>query len=703
MELRLQRLNLNTLMESGLDYTEAMKGAVEMTKEQMTWVQKLAVTTPYDAQDIANVYTLARSYGFAADAAKGLTSDISDFAAGMGLGNQEIERIIVNFGQMTQQGKVTQRELNDLARGAFVPVNDILRKMQENLEMTDKEFEQFRYTGEGVQAFMVAFSDIVKTRFSGASQDMARTFKGATDNAKDFIKSLLGFGIVTPILDQVGGKIADFIGALTEEGNWERLTSAIGFFSGNLGVVIGDLLGMGPDVSGVADKIITKFQEWGIWIAQNREKISEFFDNIKTKAKDLFDAFKSGDFRGFLEVLGLDTGVLDKIMAFRDKIVGAFDTISAWATENGPVIQRFFESLGKIVGGVFENLTGMEVGGGGGLQEFLDGIIKFMDYVVLNQDGITEFVTQTLKLWGALQLIAFLLPILLAPFVALIGTILSIVGVVVSLIGVLTILLNPLTWIILAAMAFGLIIGMVIGLILRWIESVGGLENAWMIVTQKITDYLLELRDKVSEVLSNWLQTFTDWLTELWSKNVDFWTRIQDTIREKIQASRDAVSETLSEILTAIQDTVDAIVDKFTNTNWGTIGRNIIKGITRGVIHAANELVAAVVDAIQGAMEAAQLALGIQSPSKVFKEYGELMMEGMAIGISNMSGMVQSTMEDAMGEAVLPAMYATAQLGGMVSTQNSYTNNFNLTVNSSSPKEPILQDYNMLQSMAGTP
>jgi hypothetical protein len=109
------------------------------------------------------------------------------------------------------------------------------------------------------------------------------------------------------------------------------------------------------------------------------------------------------------------------------------------------------------------------------------------------------------------------------------------------------------------------------------------------------------------------------------------------------------------------------------------------------------------VDAIEGAMEAAQLALGIQSPSKVFKEYGELMMEGMAIGISNMSGMVQSTMEDAMGEAVLPAMYATAQLGGMVSTQNSYTNNFNLTVNSSSPKEPILQDYNMLQSMAGTP
>src|SRR3990172_2306044 len=111
LELRLKRLNANWLIENEniKDYSQAMELATQATREQLKWLQQLAFTTPYDAQDIANVFTLARSYGFAADEAKGLTQDISDFAAGMGLGDTEIERIIVNFWQMTQQGEGTQR------------------------------------------------------------------------------------------------------------------------------------------------------------------------------------------------------------------------------------------------------------------------------------------------------------------------------------------------------------------------------------------------------------------------------------------------------------------------------------------------------------------------------------------------------------------------------------------------------------------
>src|SRR5688572_22511169 len=52
MELRLNRLNFNSLVESGDTYKQALKAATEVTKEQLHWIQKLAITTPYDAQDV---------------------------------------------------------------------------------------------------------------------------------------------------------------------------------------------------------------------------------------------------------------------------------------------------------------------------------------------------------------------------------------------------------------------------------------------------------------------------------------------------------------------------------------------------------------------------------------------------------------------------------------------------------------------------
>ena len=113
-----------------------------MTKEQLTWLQKLAVTTPYDNNDISNMYTLARSYDFADDKARQMTDDITNFASGMGLTSEEMQRVIINFGQLQAQGKLNGQELRDLARGSFVPINAILDKMKTKLGLTTEEFDK---------------------------------------------------------------------------------------------------------------------------------------------------------------------------------------------------------------------------------------------------------------------------------------------------------------------------------------------------------------------------------------------------------------------------------------------------------------------------------------------------------------------------------------------------------------------------------
>jgi tape measure domain-containing protein len=148
IEFQVTYTRLNTLMKNEVigrlgpspstdeykdEYNAGLALATEQTKELITWTSKLAVLTIFGAEDILNVYTLAMSYGFASTQAEKLTESVLDFASGMGLGDTEMKRIIENFGQMRAQGKITGTELRDLARGSFVPVNDVLEEMAKNV------------------------------------------------------------------------------------------------------------------------------------------------------------------------------------------------------------------------------------------------------------------------------------------------------------------------------------------------------------------------------------------------------------------------------------------------------------------------------------------------------------------------------------------------------------------------------------------
>jgi len=670
LSLRLNRLNLNDALETTSDFTEATNLSIKATKEQLSWLQKLAVQTPYDAQDIANTFTLARSYGFASEAAKGLTEDISNFAAGMGLGGVEIKRIIVNMGQMVQQGKVTQREMNDLARGAFVPVNDVLKIMQEETGLTGAAFDKFRNSGEGVQSFLKAFSSLVDTRFTGAAQAMARTFSGASANAQDFVKSLIGFNVVAPVLDVVGGKIADFVSALTEEGNWELLNKNAAVFGNILSGLVGDLLG-GVDPGTFVDKLVEGFQRAGSWILENRDKIIGFFEGIKEaiqtkvipfiqrmvdKLFELRDWFVTN--RPAIEAFFKNIGMFiqTKVIPFVMKLVDAFMMLVDWVQSHGPLLQTFFEALGNIIGTVFENLTGIDFGGG--TQDFIQLIEKFLLYVIENQDAIAEFITNLLKLSAVFTVIGFVLGIIVALFTAIFTAVMSVVMAIAGLISIVVV------------MASGIGIGIMI-----------------------VIAFLILLMGHFTEIKS----AVVTWWTDMKTAFVDGANALGETF---IQMWEGLISTTTT--------FVGELVNTFTSIDWEGTGADIIGGIADGISGALAGLMSVVESAAQDIANAFANVLGIESPSKVFKEFGKFTMEGLAEGVAENAKIAEAAMMSAVGQIVTPALnmpaitqqYATAT-GPSVNNQNSYTNNYNLTVNSSAPTEPIIQDYNMLQSISG--
>ena len=82
-----------------------------------------------------------------------------------------------------------------------------------------------------------------------------------------------------------------------------------------------------------------------------------------------------------------------------------------------------------------------------------------------------------------------------------------------------------------------------------------------------------------------------------------------------------------------IPSMVSQIKNAFTSVNWGSVGMNIIKGIASGLTGAAGAIVEAAKSAANKALDAAKRALGIHSPSRVFRDQvGKMMALGMGIG-----------------------------------------------------------------------
>lgn len=637
LELRLSTLNFNSATESGLDYNAATAESIRLTKEQLDWIQKLAVLTPYDAQDIANVYTLARSYGFVDEEAKTLTESISNFAAGMGLGSQEIERIIVNFGQMVQQGKVTQREMNDLARGSFVPVNDVLKLMSQNTGVAMDAMDDFRKTGESVPAFMEAFIQLVDQRFSGASEKMASTFQGATANLKDLIKSIGGMNIVKPVLDVIGRNISKFITALTDEKRWDEMVMAAKGVGNGIASIVSSLLSLMPSADGVADGVVNALNGISGWLNKNKLKISTFILSIKKWIDSkLIPAIQE----------------LVKWLFGEDDKKGAFQRFGEWLeTTFVPAVQSAAKWVGDVLVPFLKNdllpvfiallpLAGaigqvlITAFGGTPNQSFTDwihntlipGIQAFTEWILTNKDEIA--------LWVERLLMA---TIQIAIFMAILSGVIAIISNVVAAFFNWLAVSNPWVAAILAAVAaLGLLyvaltgplgillmIGAVIGFVilqfklLKLAFDIG--VGAFEILFKKLGELLEELKQNV-------IQTFTE------------------------------------------------IGEAALSGDWEGVGKAIIDGMARGITANWNFLIDLVKSLAQNMID-------------TFKESFNIDFD-----ITDALGIGQGNSPRSQGSTLAPRTVNS-------STTSNY--HYNLSINSSANTEPVIADFNMLSSIGG--
>lgn len=706
LELRLERLNFNDLVESGDEYADVSKEAIRLTKEQLKWIQKLAVQTPYDNTDIANVYTLARSYGYADKKARSLTESVTDFAAGMGLSGEHIERIIINLGQMEQQGKITGTELRDLARGSFVPVNDILQRVAENMGITTEELNKLRSEGlVPASEFITAFQQVVEERFVGAAEKMAETIQGATDNMKDFVKSIVGFNIIKPILDTVGKKIAKFMDKLTEEKRWDAIVEAADRIAAALVSITEGLMGMLPSATSMADGVVVFFQKIADWLEENKDDIIQFFKDMGDRisndvipfVKEMWERFVDfvndpawtrvkqsvrwlvnniGDI--VLGILGMKDGLGDDDeKTFVDRIADVVSSIAQWVSEHKDEIIDFFrtagEKIGELVGALVDNkdtIIGVFEGMGDAIafiapiliEDVLPAITSILTFLSKNKEGVLKFLKAVAIAFIAWQIIATIAGMV-------IGLIAGVVAFMVTLAGAVGFIIAfPEIAIAALAMFLGFFIG----------------------IFAAIVGYLtVKFWPQIKEIMSKVLNDISNPFKKMWDKVEPFFTNLGKKVHDFFYG----IGETADNAL--------GLVD------WLNKGLKIMEGIGAGIMSGVGWVIDIMIQAASDIWNAFLDALDAHSPSKLFEKAGKWSLQGYGEGILDQVRKTTQLMQGAMAQVAMPALAmpsilqtVTAQSPAMASNVTN-TQNYTLNLNSSARTEPIIQDFNMMASLAG--
>ena len=176
-----------------------------------------------------------------------------------------------------------------------------------------------------------------------------------------------------------------------------------------------------------------------------------------------------------------------------------------------------------------------------------------------------------------------------------------------------------------------------------------------------IVDNLPQIIESAIKVITQFIETFAEHLPEILKQGILLITKLVAGLIEAIP-----------KIIAAMPKIIGAIVNAFAEIDWLELGKNIIVGIAEGILGAIQTLVEAAVNAAKAAFEAAKDFLGISSPSKKGMWMGEMLDEGMALGIEKNTGLVDDAISDLTDSATVNL--TTSSMSGYNAAQSQANN-----------------------------
>ena len=186
-----------------------------------------------------------------------------------------------------------------------------------------------------------------------------------------------------------------------------------------------------------------------------------------------------------------------------------------------------------------------------------------------------------------------------------------------------------------------------------WESIKSAVSSAWESVKSFISTSLETIKKTVQNIWNSIVSFLTGALEKIKSGIANSWENIKSSISTAVENIKNTVMNGWNNLVSTVTNAgpriVTAVKNGFNNAvnaarnfvnSAVSVGRNLIMGFVNGVKNAAGALINAVSGAVKGAIDWAKGLLGIHSPSRVFRQFGEYTDEGFIIGVNSKAGAV---------------------------------------------------------------
>lgn len=207
--------------------------------------------------------------------------------------------------------------------------------------------------------------------------------------------------------------------------------------------------------------------------------------------------------------------------------------------------------------------------------------------------------------------------------------------------------------------------------IIQFFSQLPGQIWNWLInAYNNVVSWGSNMFNKAAEVGSNFINNIINWISQLPG---EFSNWLNDTI-SKVASFASNLGQRASQ---AGQNMVNNIINAVKNlpSQMASIGKNIVQGVWNGITGMGSWLSSKVSSFFSGIVDGAKKALGIHSPSRVFRDQvGKYMAQGVGVGFEDETKNVERSMEGDF-EYLVAKMQATVDYERSMTTARVVTQN----------------------------
>lgn len=590
--------------ESTMSFAGYDKSKIETAKTQM---KDYADKTVYDLETVSNTTAQLAANGI--PNFEQLTEAAGNLNAVAGGNADTFGSVSMVLTQTAGAGKLTTENWNQLANA----IPGASGKLQEALKKNGAYTGDFRDAMAKGQITADEFNQaIMDLGFTDAAKQAATstdTFEGAMGNMQAAVTDGL-----MQIYDAIGSEnVTDFINGISDAVSKviPPIKKAIQWFKDNLPTI-------GPLITGIATAL------GGIMVAQKIEAMVTAFKTWKTATEGLTVAQRILNAVQLSSPIGLVLGLIAGLVAgivvlwntndgFRDAVMSAWQGIQDFVGNAIQAIGDFFTNLGTTISQLPQMFA-----------DWLDNVISTVTGWASNlaqqaASAGSQFVSNVVSFVQNLpHNIGYLLGTVIGTVISWVSNMASNAQKAGS-----QFLSNVVNFIQQLPSRIGGFLSSVIGKVGGWVSNMAS--NATRAGTQfnaNVVRFFQQLPSKIGSFLSQVISKLASWAGQMASKGADGARRMFDAVVNGIQGLPSKV---------------------------GSIGKDIVHGLWDGIRNAAGWIKDKVGGFAKGILDGMKNALGIHSPSRVFRDQvGKYIAQGIGVGFMDEMKNVTADMQDAM-------------------------------------------------------